>query len=94
MSVEPMMGAMYAFKRGWCTEDEIWPSWVKKNDHGGEGHTFGSLYIPAIWIGQNDYFDFLEWVDLYSGGDYYHYDSDVTIDAYDPYPEVPEGWLD
>lgn len=94
MAVEPMMGAMYAFKRGWCTEDEIWPSWVKKNDHGGEGHTFGSLYIPAIWIGQNDYFDFLEWVDLYSGGDYYHYDSDVTIDAYDPYPEVPEGWLD
>lgn len=93
MAVEPMMGAMYAFKRGWCTEDEIWPSWVKESDHGGEGHSYGSLYIPAIWIGQNDYFDFLEWVDLYCGGDYYNYESNVAIDAYDPYPAVPEGWL-
>ena len=93
MSVEPMMGAMYAFKRGFCTEDEIWPSWVKKNDHGGEGRTLSTLYIPAIWIGQNDYFQFLEWVDLYSGGNYYDYDAQVTLDMYDPYPDVPDGWL-
>ncbi len=93
MSVEPMMGAMYAFKRGFCTEDEIWPSWVKTNDHGGEGRTLSTLYIPAIWIGQNDYFEFLEWVDLYSGGNYYDYDAQVTLDMYDPYPDVPDGWL-
>lgn len=93
--VEPIVGMMYAFRRGWCTEDTVFPSWVKTYDHGGEGKSLPYVYVPAMWIGQEDYHKILAWVDLYAGVDYYKYDDvEVSLDDFNPYPEIPEGWID
>ena len=86
---------MYAFKRGWCTENTVFPSWVKTHDHGGEGKSLPYVYVPAMWIGQEDYHKILAWVDLYAGVDYYNYDDvEVSLDDFNPYPEIPEGWIE
>jgi hypothetical protein len=76
---EPILGCCYAIANGWTNYEDIWPSWVNYNDCGGEGHTYSSLRLPTTWLTYDDYKQYYEWVDLYVGTDYYHYDDEVEV---------------
>ena len=76
---EPLIGAAYAFKMGWATPENIWPSWINWNDCGGEGHTYASRRLPVVWLEHENYKNYLEWCDLYAGTQIYNYDNDVTV---------------
>ena len=91
---EPIIGALYSFMTGMATPDTLWPSWVKANDHGGEGHSYANLLLPAWWISAENYQEFYAWADLYAGVEYYNYDVEVSRDAYSPFIDPPEGYTE
>jgi hypothetical protein len=76
---------------GWATPETIWPSWVKWDDHGGDGHSYPQLRLPTCWLEPEDYKHYLEWSDWYAKADAYHYESEVTVspDDYSPFIPVP-----
>ncbi|MDR2357370.1 MAG: hypothetical protein LBD92_04730 [Oscillospiraceae bacterium] len=90
---EPIAGAVYAYLNGWATPDTIWPSWVKWDDHGAEGHTYPQLRLPTVWLEQDDYKHYLEWSDLYASANEYNYDvPGLTLDDYSPFIPVPDDF--
>ncbi|MDR1204794.1 MAG: hypothetical protein LBL26_04845 [Peptococcaceae bacterium] len=84
-----VMGALYAYLNDWATPDTIWPSWIKWDDHGADGHNFAQLRLPVYWLTYDTYQHFLEWTDLYSNANEYDYDVEVDINDYEPFMEVP-----
>ena len=88
------LGACYAEQMGWATMEELWPSWVKSSDHGGEGHTYATFLVPTFWEDYDTYQTFLEWTDLISGANYYDYDVEVSLDDYPIEAVVPDGYAD
>lgn len=91
MMNEPIIGAVYAFLNGWATPETIWPQWVNVNDCGGPGHTYAFMMTPAVWFTQENYKDYLEWVDLYTETDNYPYDnSGITRDSFQSILPVPD----
>lgn len=91
---EPIMGAVYAFLNGWATPDSIWPSWVKWDDHGGEGHTYSQLMLPTVWLEPDTYQHYLEWTDMYANADAYPYSQeDISMDDFTPFVDkVPDSY--
>jgi ABC-type sugar transport system substrate-binding protein len=88
-----VFGAMYAYLNGWATPDTIWPSWVKWDDHGIDGHTYAQLRLPVYWQTYETYQHYLEWTDLYSNINDYDYSTEgIEIDDYDPFMAVPESY--
>jgi len=93
LMVEPLMGALYAYLNGWATPDSIWPSWVKYNDHGGEGHTYSNLRLPVESLEYDTYKHYLEWTDLYTHADIFDYEvENLSLDDFTPFCEVPESF--
>ena len=91
---EPILGCVYAFLMGWATPETIFPSWIKENDHGGEGHTYASVLLPTCWLEPDTYQQYLEWSDWYAKADAYKYDVEIKGDEYSPFVEVPsEGYI-
>lgn len=91
---EPILGCVYAFLMGWATPDTIFPSWLKENDHGAEGHTYASVLLPTCWLEADTYQQYLEWSDWYAKADAYKYDVEIKGDEYSPFVEVPsEGYI-
>lgn len=87
---EPILGALYAFKQGWTTPEEIWPAWINYNDCGGEGHSYPSLRLPTVWLEPDTYRNYLAWADLYAGTNLYNYDVQVDINDFSPFvDQVP-----
>ena len=87
---EPIIGAVYAYLNGWATPETIWPSWIKWNDHGGEGHSYAQLRLPTVWLTPETYKHYLEWTDMYAKADYYNYSQDgISVDDYSPFIDVP-----
>jgi hypothetical protein len=84
-----VFGALYSFLNGWATTDTIWPSWVKWDDHGADGHTYPQLRLPVYWLTYDTYQHFLEWADLYANTNEYDYDVEVDINDYEPFMDVP-----
>ena len=92
---EPIIGGVVAFLNGWATPDNIWPSWVKWDDHGIDGHTYSQLRLPTVPIEHDSYKQYLEWTDLYTHAEAWPYDNDVTvsIDDFSPFvEEVPADY--
>jgi hypothetical protein len=90
---EPILGAVYAYLNGWATPDTIWPSWVKWDDHGADGHTYPQLRLPTVWLEEADYKHYLEWSDLYAKADAYNYEvPGLTLDDYTPFIPVPDDF--
>lgn len=91
---EPIIGGVVAFLNGWATEENIWPSWVKADDHGIDGHTYSQLLLPTVPIEHENYKEYLEWTDLYTHAEAWPYDNDVTvsIDDFSPFVEVPASY--
>jgi hypothetical protein len=88
---EPILGAVYAYLNGWATPDNIWPSWVKWDDHGTGDHTYSQLRLPTVWLTYDNYKHYLEWTDMYAHAEAYPYSQDgIALDAYSPFvDEVP-----
>lgn len=91
---EPIIGAVYAYMMGWATPDTIWPSWVKWDDHGGEGHNYAQLRLPTVWLEPDTYKHYLEWTDMYANANAYNYSQDgITLDDYTPFiDKVPDNY--
>ena len=89
---EPIIGGVYAFLQGWATPQNIWPSWIKWDDHGLEGDTFSNLRLPTVWLYPETYKHYLAWTDMYANANAYpDYSHDgISLDAYSPFvSEVP-----
>ena len=89
---EPIIGGVYSFLEGWATPENIWPSWVKWDDKGGDGHTFSNLRLPTVWLTPDTYKHYLAWTDMYAGANAFpNYPRDgIALDAYSPFvSEVP-----
>lgn len=90
---EPILGAVYAYLNGWATPDSIWPSWVKWDDHGTDGHTYSQLRLPTVWLKYETYKHYLEWTDMYAKADAYPYSQEgISMDDYSPFIDVPEEY--
>ena len=91
---EPIIGAVYAFLNGWATPDSIWPSWVKWDDHGTDGHTYSQLRLPTEPLEYETYKHYLEWTDMYAHADAYPYSQDgISLDDFSPFvSEVPADY--
>ena len=89
---EPIIGGVYAFLQGWATPQNIWPSWIKWDDHGLEGDTYSNLRLPTVWLLPETYQHYLAWTDMYANANAYpNYSHDgISMDAYSPFvSEVP-----
>ncbi len=88
---EPIIGAVYAFLNGWATPETIWPSWVKWDDKGGEGHSFPQLRLPTEWLEYETYKHYLEWTDMYTFANAYDYPQEgINLDDFTAFvAEVP-----
>jgi hypothetical protein len=88
---EPIIGAVYAYLQGWATPDTIWPSWIKWDDHGGDGHTYPQLRLPTVWLEPDTYKHYLEWTDMYAKASAYDYPQEgIKMDDFSPFvKEVP-----
>ena len=91
---EPIIGAVYAFLNGWATPDNIWPKWVKWDDHGTDGHTYSQLRLPTEPLEYETYKHYLEWTDMYAHADAYPYSQDgISLNDYSPFvSEVPADY--
>ena len=91
---EPIIGAVYAFLNGWATPDSIWPSWVKWDDKGTDGHTYSQLRLPTVVLEHDTYKHYLEWTDMYAHADAYPYSQEgIGLDDFTPFvDEVPADY--
>ena len=89
---EPIIGALYAFLNGWATKDNIWPSWVRYDDHGIDGHTYSQLLVPTVWLDFDNYKHYLKWTDMYALANAYpEYPAEgISINDYSPFIDVPD----
>jgi len=91
MYSEPLTGALLAFLNGWTTPDALWPSWVKWDDHGIDGHTYSQFRLPTSWIDKDNYKIFLAWTDIYADANLYpDYPKDgISRDQFSAFVPVP-----
>lgn len=66
---EPIFMAVYAQMSGVAPE-ALWPEWVDKSS----GEAYASLCPPSFIITIDDYKEYMEWVDRYTGVDYSPYE--------------------
>ena len=94
MYSEPLTGAVYAFLNGWTTPNEIWPSWLKWDDHGIDGNTYSQLRLPTTWISADNYQHFLGWTDVYASANQYpNYPKDyINRDDFTAFVQVPASY--
>ena len=69
---EPIFCGLYAIITGRATAGTLWPEWIDRS----AGQTYADLRLPAVTITQENYKDYLAFVDQYT-----------ELDAY-PYPET------
>lgn len=69
---EPIFCGLYAMITGRVTPASLWPEWIDRS----AGQTYADLRLPAVTITQDNYKDYLAFVDTYT-----------ELDAY-PYPET------
>ena len=94
MYSEPLTGAVCAYLNGWATPDSLWPSWVKWDDQGIDGHTYSQFRLPASWIDADNYKHFLGWTDVYSNANQYpNYPKDyISRDDFSAFIPIPENY--
>jgi ABC-type sugar transport system substrate-binding protein len=82
---EYTVAGLYAFVHGDATPETIWPEWV---DH-SNNETYAHIMNDSVWLTYDDYKHYLEWTDLYTNTDSFHYDVDVSIDDFNPRATPP-----
>ena len=66
---EPVLGALYSFMNGQATPETIWPEWV---DH-SKDEKYATIEIPVQMITKDNYQEYMEWVDAFTGMDNSNY---------------------
>jgi ABC-type sugar transport system substrate-binding protein len=66
---EPMIGGLYAQMDGQATAETLWTDWIDKK----HGEKYAFLNIPTIVLTKDNYQEYLEWVDAYSGFNFSDY---------------------
>jgi ABC-type sugar transport system substrate-binding protein len=74
MYSEPIICALYAFMSGQATPETIWPDWKNPED----GGVYAKLYLNSATLYHEDYQEYMEWVDAYTGMDNSSYDYNGT----------------
>ena len=74
MYSEPIICALYAFMSGQATPETIWPDWKNPAD----GGTYAKLYLNSATLRHEDYQEYMEWVDSYTGMDNSNYEYNGT----------------
>lgn len=94
MYSEPLTGAVTAYLHGWATKDSIWPSWIKWDDHGIDGHTYSQFRLATSWIDADNYRHFLGWTDVYANANQYpQYPKDnINRDDFSAFVPVPANY--
>jgi hypothetical protein len=69
---EPMFFALYAFVNGDATPETIWPDWIDTS--GGDRYAY--RLAPTFIIEKDNYKEYVEWVDAYSGINTFPYDTE------------------
>ena len=92
MLAEPIMGAVAAFLNGWATPETIWPQWVNVNDSGAPDGPYALVIMPAIYMTQDNYAQYLAWTDVYSDSNQYpQFSRDgITRDTFPSTVPVPD----
>ena len=60
---EPIFFGLYYQMTGQVTSEKLWPDWVNK----GAGETYPSLQLPSFFITKDNYKEYMEWCDSYTG---------------------------
>jgi ABC-type sugar transport system substrate-binding protein len=76
LCVEPLVCGLYAYVMGWQTPDTLWaPEWVNKS----VGEKYAFLMQSTFIMTKDNYREYMEWVDLYTG---------VDVSSYPVTPEL------
>jgi ABC-type sugar transport system substrate-binding protein len=76
---QPIFFALYAFMSGQATPETIFPEWLDTS--GGEKYAY--LKLPSFFIEKDNYREYMEWVDVYTGINWSPYDDEYTGTQYD-----------
>jgi ABC-type sugar transport system substrate-binding protein len=60
---EPMFCGLYAMMDGQATAETLWPQWIDKN----AGEKYAYVDTPTYILTKDNYKEYLEWVDSYTG---------------------------
>jgi ABC-type sugar transport system substrate-binding protein len=60
---EPIFFGLYDQVRGLVTNDQLWPDWINHS----KGDEFASLQLPSFFITKDNYQEYMEWCDAYTG---------------------------
>ncbi len=83
---EPMFFALYAFMSGQATPETIYPDWI---DH-STGQTYAYVMIPSFVIEEDNYKEYMEWVDSYTGINWSPYDDEYNGTQFDAKVTPPD----
>ncbi len=63
--VEPMICGLYAMMDGQATPETLWPDFINK----AAGEKYAFMKVPTYILTKDNYTEYLEWVDWYTGFD-------------------------
>jgi len=93
---EMVVSQLWAYMSGLATPDTIYPEWVKKDDHGGDDHSYPFVMMPLNFLEKDTYKEYLEWTDLYTYGPgekgVWDYEPVTDINLYPSRSEVPDSY--
>ena len=86
---ELLVGAVYDMWAGQIVAEDLWSEWIDGNDPG-----YGKHLLPVNLFDKDNYQEYFEWTDVYSGADNYDYDVyGVTRDSFESKAEVPKNYI-
>jgi ABC-type sugar transport system substrate-binding protein len=85
---EPIFMALYAFMNGDATPESIWPEWV---DH-SKGEKYASMLMTSYTLTKDNYKEYMEWVDKYTGANLSPYDKEYKDTDFDPKGTPPASF--
>lgn len=72
---EPIFFGLYAMMNKDATPESLWPEWVNKSN----GEKYAAFLLPSQILTKDNYQEYLEFIDQYTGSDFYHYSYKGTI---------------
>ena len=75
---EPIFFGLYAFMNGDATPETIFPEWIDT----AAGETYAYVDLPSFTITRDNYKEYMEWVDAYTGINWSPYDDEYQGTEY------------
>lgn len=74
LNAEPMICGLYALMSGKATPETLFLSWINKK----AGNSYATMTAPVFMLTQDNYKEYLEWADAYTGFNDYSYANQGT----------------